>query len=197
MVQRSLMTDETPTLIVRTGGNIQVEGWDEQRVLVEADNQWGLKIQHKQGAIEVNFGGDGTLHIPVGSNLKVYSNREARITHITGVVTIYAGSDVLVEDVNAIAQASSGGQMTIDCETVFGNDIGLTATGDIRCRVRTLVNATLKVNDMGNYWEGKMGSGATTLQIKSGGAVTIITDQEIIAQPPYHVLGQIEKPPVA
>lgn len=45
MTQRSIQAGKTPTVIVKGGQDVQVEGWDEERVLASTEHKWGLKIE--------------------------------------------------------------------------------------------------------------------------------------------------------
>ncbi len=47
MTQRSIQAGKTPTVIVHAGMSIQVEGWDDERVLASTDHKWGLKIERR------------------------------------------------------------------------------------------------------------------------------------------------------
>ena len=47
MTQRSIHTGKTPTVIVHAGMGIQVEGWDDERILASTDHKWGLKIERR------------------------------------------------------------------------------------------------------------------------------------------------------
>ena len=57
-----------------------------------------------------------------------------------------------------------------------------------------LTSARLRVKDIGGYWEARMGSGERSVYLKSGGDVTLVTDQKVEPLPPNYILGQIEKP---
>ncbi len=45
MTQRSIQAGPTPTVIVKAAGNVQVQGWDDERVLASTEHKWGLKIE--------------------------------------------------------------------------------------------------------------------------------------------------------
>jgi hypothetical protein len=53
------------------------------------------------------------------------------------------------------------------------------------------------IDDLGGYWEAILGTGRTNIRLKSGGDVTLVTDQDVIGQPPYDTFGKIERPSVA
>jgi hypothetical protein len=58
-----------------------------------------------------------------------------------------------------------------------------------------LTDAKLMVDDLGGYWAGVIGNGRTTIRLKAGGDVTLVTERTVIAQPPHYILGKIERPP--
>ncbi len=45
MAQRSMQAPQTPTVIVKGGMDVQVKGWDDERVLASTEHKWGLKIE--------------------------------------------------------------------------------------------------------------------------------------------------------
>jgi hypothetical protein len=47
---------------------------------------------------------------------------------------------------------------------------------------------------LGGYWEAQIGEGEKSVYLKSGGDVTLVTDQTVEALPPNYILGKIEKP---
>jgi hypothetical protein len=47
MTQRSIQAGKTPTVIVKAGMDVQVEGWDDERVLASTEHKWGLKIERQ------------------------------------------------------------------------------------------------------------------------------------------------------
>jgi hypothetical protein len=84
--------------------------------------------------------------------------------------------------------------MDIDCQTMVGERVEFKAGRDIRFHVRDLTSARIRVKDLGGYWEARIGSGDRSISFKSGGDVTIVTDQEVEPLPPNYILGKIEKP---
>jgi hypothetical protein len=53
MTQRSIQAGLTPTVIVRAGADIIVEGWDGDRVVAETEGRAGLKVERRS---ETEFG---------------------------------------------------------------------------------------------------------------------------------------------
>jgi hypothetical protein len=144
-------------------------------------------------AIEVQIG-DGQVRVPRGSNLIVYAGRDAEVHHTQGRVTATAGHDLSVHDVQALTHAAAGGDMNIDCATLEGGEFTFSAGRDLRFYVHTLTDAKVMIKDLSTYWEAVLGSGRLQIWLKAGGDVTLVTDQEVKAQPPYYVLGNIERP---
>lgn len=52
MTQRSIQAGRTPTVIVRAGMDVQVVGWDEERVLASTEHKRGLQVErHGESAL--------------------------------------------------------------------------------------------------------------------------------------------------
>jgi hypothetical protein len=144
--------------------------------------------------IEVHMGGSGEVLVPFASNLKVYAGVNIDVMGIHGQVDAYSGLKLRLQGVYRLGYASAGGSMDIDCQTIAGERVEFKAGRDIRFHVRDLTSAHIRVKDLGGYWEARIGSGDRSISFKSGGDVTIVTDQEVEPLPPDYILGKIEKP---
>jgi hypothetical protein len=159
-----------------------------------------LKLPGQQGknasdeVIEVQMGGSGEVLVPCDSNLKVYAGRDIDVQGIRGQVDAYSGYKMSLQGVYRLGYASAGGAMDIDCQTMAGDKVEFKAGSDIRFHVRDLTSAHIRVKDLGGYWEARIGAGDRSIAFKSGGDVTIVTDQEVEPLPPNYILGKIEKP---
>jgi hypothetical protein len=149
-----------------------------------------LKKDADDEVIDVQLGGDGKVSVPRGSDVKVYAGRDIEVTGVRGQVTVYAGSDIKVRDVRTVVQASAGGALDFECDTVEGDDLKFTAGDDLRCFVRSLIDVTYLIDDLGGYWEATIGEGRVKIRLKCGGDVTLVTDQPITGE----MLGTIERP---
>jgi hypothetical protein len=98
-----------------------------------------------------------------------------------------------LQDVHRLGNASAGGAMDLDCQTLIGKDVTFGAGGDLRFHIADLTSARLRVKDIGGYWEARIGGGDRSVYLKSGGDVTFVTDQTVESLPPNHILGKIEK----
>jgi len=157
-------------------------------------NQAKRLLKDFQGeAIEVRIG-HGQVRVPLNSNVVVYAGHDAEVRHVQGRVMVSAGRDVSVQDVQTLVHAAAGGDLSIDCATLGGDDFKFSAGRDLRFYVHDLDDARVMINEAGTYWEGVLGSGQLTVRLKAGGEVTLVTDREVQAQPPYYVLGNIERP---
>ena len=227
MTQRSMLAGRNPNVVVRAGGDVHIQGWDNDRVLADTDSRWGLKVERRSEseiarirarvgdhtlldvrvdpigrlkknvrseAIEVQIGGSGKVHVPVDSHMKVYAGKSVEMQDIRGSVTLYAGFNVHVRNVRTLVHVSAGGSLDFECEQVEGDDVKFTAGRDLRCYIRGLTDARFMVDDLGGYWEAVVGDGRTKIRLKAGGDVTLVTDQVITGQPPYDVIGKIERP---
>jgi hypothetical protein len=144
--------------------------------------------------IEVKIGSSGEVLVPFESNIKVYAGNDIDVQGIRGQVDAYAGSNLTLRDVNRLGNASAGGAMNIDCQTITGKDVAFGAGGDLRFHIADLTSARLRVKDIAGYWEARIGGGDRSVYLKSGGDVTFVTDQDVKALPPNYILGKIEKP---
>jgi hypothetical protein len=194
MTQRSIPAGQTPTVIIRVGGDVTITGLDSNRILANTDSRWGLKVERRDETTQVQIGGSGEVQIPTGSNVKIYAGKSIDVRDIQGNVTVYAGRDVRTRKIQTLVHASAGGAIDLECETVAGNDVKFSAGRDLRCYIRNLTDARLMISDLGGHWEGVIGDGRIKLRLQAGGDVTIVTDQEVVAQPPHYVLGNIERP---
>jgi hypothetical protein len=144
--------------------------------------------------IEVQIGGSGEVLVPFESNLKVYAGNDIDVQGIKGQVDAYAGLNLNLQDVYRLGNASAGGMMNLDCQTMTGKDVTFGAGGDLRFQIANLTSARLRVKDVGGYWEARIGGGEKSVYLKSGGDVTFVTDQTVEPLPPNYILGKIEKP---
>jgi len=152
-------------------------------------------MKHLQAeVIEVQLGGDGQVRVPLNSELIVYAGRDAEVRRIQGRVTATSGRDLKLQGVRVLVHAAAGGDLDIDCATLAGNELKFGAGRDLRFYVHELTDAKVIIKDLGNYWEALLGDGRTKIKLSAGGDVTLVTDQEVKAQPPYYLLGNIERP---
>lgn len=152
-------------------------------------------LKDSQGeAIEVQLGGDGQVRVPIGSRLIVYAGRSAEVRHMLGRVTATAGRDLSMRDVQVLAHAAAGGDLDIDCAALDGDEFKFIAGRDLRFHVHQLTNAKVMIKDLGGYWEAILGTGRLKIWLNAGGDATLVTDQQVKAQPPLYTLGNIERP---
>jgi hypothetical protein len=93
-----------------------------------------------------------------------------------------------------LAHAAAGGDLDIDCATLEGDEFRFSAGGDLRFYIHDLTNAKVMIKDLGSYWEAVLGNGQLNIWLKAGGDATLVTEQEVKLQPPYYMLGNIERP---
>jgi hypothetical protein len=146
-----------------------------------------------EGVIEVQLGGSGEVLVPFSSNLKVYAGKDIDVQGIRRQVDAFSGLKLNVEEVQCIGNASAGGTMNLDCETMLGDKVEFKAGGDLRFHVRDLTSAHIRVKDLGGFWEAKIGAGEKSVSLKCGGDVTLVTDEKVEPLPPNYVLGKIER----
>lgn len=224
MTQRSIFAGKKQVIIIKVGGSITVKGHDGERLVAEgtgglsverrSESEIGraraavgdhmlfdvriklpsLKEKATDEVIEVQMGGSGEMLVPFESNIKAYAGKDIDVRGIQGQVDAYAGLNLSLQDVYQLGNASAGGTMDIDCQTMIGKDVTFGAGSDLRFHIADLISARLRVRDIGGYWEARVGSGEKSVYLKSGGDVTFVTDQKVEALPPNYILGKIEKP---
>jgi len=153
-----------------------------------------LKKNARREVIEVQLGGSGTVKVPINSNVKVYAGRSIDMRRIGGQVSAFAGHDMHLQSVRVLVNASAGGNMDLDCDRLAGEGFKFGAGRDLRFYIRELNDAKFMINDLGGYWEAVLGEGRVPIRLNAGGDVTLVTDQEVSAQPPNYILGRIERP---
>jgi hypothetical protein len=146
--------------------------------------------------IEVQLGASGEVLVPFESNVKVYAGKDLRIEGVRGRVDAFSGWKMELQDIHLLGHATAGGKMDIHSQTMAEGEAEFKAGSDLRFHVHDLTSAHLRVKDLGGYWEARIGGGEKPVYLKSGGDVTLVTDQKVEPLPPEYVLGKIEKPPI-
>ena len=147
--------------------------------------------------IEIQIGGSGEVLVPFSSNVKIYAGKDIDAQRIKGQVSAYSGRRMDLQDIYCLKNASAGGKMVIDCQTLFGTIVEFTSGSDMRFHIADLTSVSLRVKDIGGYWEARVGNGEKSVYLKAGGEVTFVTDQKVEPLPPNYILGRIEKPAAA
>ncbi len=224
MTQRSILAGKNQTIIIKAGGSITVKGQEGDRLLAETKGRWGLTVERhaaseigraraalgervlfdvrlkapgstgSEEVIEVKMGGSGEVHVPFESNVKVYAGKDIEVQDVQGQVDAYSGFNLNLRNVNRLGHASAGGAMNIDCQTMVGKNVTFGSGSDLRFHVAELASALVRVKDIGGYWEARIGEGERSVYLKSGGDVTLVTDQKVEPLPPDYILGKIERP---
>lgn len=224
MTQRSVPVNTNQTIVIKVGGSVTVKGQEGDRLIAETKGAGGLTVERHSAAeigrargavgarvlfdvhlklpgsrgedeiIEVKMGGSGAVLVPFESNVKVYAGRDIDVQGVQGQVDAYSGLGLNLQGVNRLGNASAGGAMNIECQTVAGRDVTFGAGRDLRFHAADLTSARLRVMDIGGYWEARIGSGEKSITLRSGGDVTLVTDQNVEPLPPDYILGKIERP---
>ncbi len=129
MTMRSILAGKTPSVIIRTGNDVTVEGWDEERVSASTDSRWGLKVERKHeseiGRIRAKVGdrilldmgvkvpagrrktGAGeVIQVEIGGSGKIHVSR-------TSNLKVYAGKSVEVSDIGNSVAVYAGGNVIL------------------------------------------------------------------------------------
>lgn len=132
--------------------------------------------------------------VPFESDLKIYAGKDINVQDIKGQVDAYSGLHLHLQGVYRLGNASAGGAMNLDCQTMLGTNVQFKCGRDLRFHIHDLSNARIRVRDLAGYWEARIGWAEKSVYLKSGGDVTFVTDQTVEALPPNYILGKIEKP---
>lgn len=223
MTQRSILADTNQTIIIKVGGSVTVKGQTGDQVVAETKGMSGLTVERRSESeigraraavgervlfdlrlklpgsgdgevIEVKMGGSGEVLVPFESNIKVYAGKDIEVQDVRGQVDAYSGLSMTLQRVGQLGNASAGWTMNVDCQTMIGKDATFGAGSDLRFHVADLTSALIRVKDIGGYWEARIGSGEKSVTLKSGGDVTLVTDQKVEALPPDYILGKVERP---
>jgi hypothetical protein len=184
MTERSIFSGKTPQVIIRSGGDVVVKGYDSDQVLAESSGIWGLQLKRKKNAIEVQIGGNGQVLVPFDSSVVVYAGRNAEIQSIEGTISAVAGHDLNILNSNVLGLASAGGKMNIDCKTIATKEMKLTSGWHLRCQIRDLTDVRYQIDDLRGKRQVVIGDGLTRLSLKAGGDVHIIAEGEEVYHPP-------------
>ncbi|HLO31561.1 MAG TPA: hypothetical protein VK249_20585 [Anaerolineales bacterium] len=163
---------------------------------------WRIKVprlgekQTDNEVVEVQMVGSGEVLVPFESNIKVYAGKDINVQGLKGQVDAYSGLSLNLQDVYRLGNASAGWTMNIDCQTLTGKDATFGAGSDLRFQVADLTSVHLRIKDIGGYWEARIGGGEKSVSLKSGGDVTLVTDQQVEPLPPNYILGKIERPAI-
>ncbi len=226
MTQRSILAGTNQTIIIKVGGSVTVKGQAGDRLIAETKGIGGLVVERRSETeigraraalgehvlfdvrlklpgskgnevIEVKMGGSGEVLVPFESNVKIYAGKDIDVQGIQGQVDAYSGLRLNLQNVNRLGNASAGWTMNVDCQTLVGKDVTFGAGSDLRFHVAELTSTLVRVKDIGGYWEARIGEEEKSLYLKSGGDVTLITDQKVEPLPPDYILGKIERPSTA
>lgn len=194
MTERRIFSGSTPQVIIRSGGDVTVKGYDSDRVLADASGLWGLQLKRKKGAIEIQIGGNGQVLVPFGSRVTVYAGKSAEIQSIQGSVSAVTGLNLTTRDCNVLERAAAGGKIDMDCKTIAGRVLKISAGWHLRCWLRDLKNVKYQIDDLGGKWQAIFGDGSTLIWLKAGGDVSLVSDETAIYQPPDGPHGLVERP---
>ena len=144
--------------------------------------------------VAVQMGGSGEVLVPLGSNLKIYAGKDIDVQRIRGQVDAFSGLKLKLQEVYRLGHASAGGSMSLDCQTMRGDQVEFTAGGDLRFHIRELTGARIRVKDLAGFWEARIGDEARSIALRAGGDVTLVTAENVEPLPPHFILGKIETP---
>lgn len=124
MTQRSIQAGANPTVIIRAGGDVEIEGRDDERVVASTDSRWGLQVEQgsespvarmrarvgEHTLFDVAFNGIGqkmnddpnAIQVKLGGSGKV-------LVPSASIVKVYAGKNVVAQNIRGSVTVSAGG----------------------------------------------------------------------------------------
>ena len=129
MTQRSILAGMTPTVIIKTGAGVTVEGWDRDQVRAETNSRGGLKVETRseaeigraRAAVGDHVLFDVRLKLPgdkeksrSGEAIEVQIGGEGKVRVPLGSrVKVYAGKDAQVSDIQGTVAIYAGGDVRV------------------------------------------------------------------------------------
>lgn len=130
MTQRSIHTGKSPTVIVRSGMDVQVEGWDGERVFASTESRWGLTLERDSGSglgrfrARAAIGGHVLFDVNGHLKRKAEPDTDDAIQAQSGgdmvvrvpyssAVKVYAGGRVTVREVRGEVAVYAGGNVEV------------------------------------------------------------------------------------
>jgi hypothetical protein len=158
MTQRSIVAGLTPTVIIRAGDNVTVEGWDSDRVVAETEGRRGLKVGRRgQGEF-------GRLRAAVGERvlldvrailpkawrqdddvdaIEVNMGSSGRVQVPLGSsVKIYSGHNIDLRDVGGRVSVYAGGNVHL---RAAGTLVQANSGGNLDLECRELEGESVKL----------------------------------------------------
>jgi hypothetical protein len=124
MTQRSMPAGENPTVVIRVGRDVEVEGWESERVAADTDNHSGLKVGRRSEAevgrvrakvgdhvlLDVGFGLPGGKKQDLDENaIQVQMGAGGKVRVPLGsTVKVYAGRSVTLRNVQGPVSVYAG-----------------------------------------------------------------------------------------
>jgi len=129
MTQRSIFAGLTPTVIIKTGAGVTIEGWDSDQVQAETTTRGGLRVESRSeaeiGRARAAVGDrvlfDVRLKVPgdkekskTGEAIEVQIGGEGKVRVPLGSrVKVYAGNGAQVSDIEGTVAIYSGGDVRV------------------------------------------------------------------------------------
>lgn len=129
MAQRTIFAGMSPTVIIKTGTGVTIEGWDHDKVRAETSTRGGLKVEWRSqaeiGRARAIVGDhvlfDVRLKLPDGREksrsgeaIEVQIGGEGKVLVPLGSqVKVFAGKDVLLSDIQGPVAIYTGGNVRV------------------------------------------------------------------------------------
>ncbi|MGE5222009.1 MAG: hypothetical protein ACM3PY_06210 [Omnitrophica WOR_2 bacterium] len=128
MAQRSIQVGMNPTVVIKTGTGVSVEGWDKGQVRAETPTRGGLRVEARRqseisrarAAVGDHLLFDVRLKLPgskksdAGDTIEVHIGGEGKVrVPRDSRVKVYAGKEVQVSDIQGPVVLFTGGDVLV------------------------------------------------------------------------------------
>ncbi len=141
MTQRSIQAGKTPTVIVRAGMDVQVEGWDEERVFARTGYKGGLQVERRSESALAHVRARAKLGDRMLFDWNADLFKRDKEEGAEDAIQVRVGNDVVVHvPYGSMVKVCAGG--SIEVRDVRGS-ITAYAARDVQLhKVRALVHAS-------------------------------------------------------
>ncbi len=123
MTQRSIHAGPSPSVVVKAGGDVQVQVWEDERVSAESDSRWGLKVERRRaseiGRVRARIGERVLFDVHIDAigrkkeeraeiiEVEIGGSGTVRVPRASNL-KVYAGKSVVVNDVQGAVTVYAG-----------------------------------------------------------------------------------------
>lgn len=164
-----LDTNDSPEIYIESvGGDLRLNGWDQNQVQAETDDEDSLSLNNEGGQIKLIAEQDCTVNVPRKSNVQiVHVGGDAKIKSVEGALQVnFVGGDLMLRQVGTAQVTHTGGDLNVKRMT---GALSFQAGGDASIRS---VSGNIEGNAGADLYLREIGG---SVQVNGGGDVVIST----------------------